>query len=174
MTSFHLALLRGAAWMVPGAERAEWLAEWRAELWYVDRGATRFCLGAFRDALWLRRNRNAPNSLRAFGLESPVRCVLALAALAAAVAARTFRLPGARSRRLAVITGAAAAAGTILFFLATHQGFLAVTAVLTSLYPAVTIVLARVMLGERLTVLRLAGLGLAGVCVSLIAVGGAG
>jgi drug/metabolite transporter (DMT)-like permease len=96
------------------------------------------------------------------------------AALAAAVAARTFRLPGARSRRLAVITGAAAAAGTILFFLATHQGFLAVTAVLTSLYPAVTIVLARVMLGERLTVLRLAGLGLAGVCVSLIAVGGAG
>jgi hypothetical protein len=93
MTSFHLALLRGAAWMVPGAERAEWLAEWRAELWYVDRGATRFCLGAFRDALWLRRNRNAPNSLRAFGLESPVRCVLALAALAAASVFLAFRLP---------------------------------------------------------------------------------
>ena len=54
------------------------------------------------------------------------------------------------------------------------QGFLAVTAVLTSLYPAVTIVLARTVLGERLTALRLAGLGLAGVCVSLIAVGGAG
>ena len=46
--------------------------------------------------------------------------------------------------------------------------------VLTSLYPAVTIVLARTVLGERLTALRLAGLGLAGVCVSLIAVGGAG
>jgi drug/metabolite transporter (DMT)-like permease len=69
---------------------------------------------------------------------------------------------------------AAAAAGTILFFFASHQGFLAVTAVLTSLYPAVTIVLARTVLGERLTALRLAGLGLAGVCVSLIAVGGAG
>ena len=53
------------------------------------------------------------------------------------------------------------------------RGFLAVTAVLTSLYPAVTIVLARTVLGERLTALRLAGLGLAGVCVSLIAVGGA-
>ena len=45
---------------------------------------------------------------------------------------------------------------------------------LTSLYPAVTIVLARTMLGERLTVLRLAGLTLAAACVALIAVGGAG
>ena len=67
----------------------------------------------------------------------------------------------------------AGAAGIILFFFATHQGFLAVTAVLTSLYPAVTIVLARTILGERLTALRLGGLALAGVCVSLIAVGGA-
>jgi drug/metabolite transporter (DMT)-like permease len=96
------------------------------------------------------------------------------AALVAAAAVRSFRLCGGRARLLAVITGVAGAAGTILFFLATHRGFLAVTAVLTSLYPAVTIVLARVMLGERLTALRLAGLGLAGVCVSLIAVGGAG
>ena len=96
------------------------------------------------------------------------------AALVAAVAVRSFALCGGRARLLAVITGAAGATGTILFFLATHQGFLAVTAVLTSLYPAVTIVLARTVLGERLTALRLAGLGLAGVCVSLIAVGSAG
>ena len=96
------------------------------------------------------------------------------AALVAAVAVRSFRLCGGRARLLAVITGVAGAAGTILFFYATHQGLLAVTAVLTSLYPAVTILLARVVLGERLTALRLAGLGLAGLCVSLIAVGGAG
>jgi drug/metabolite transporter (DMT)-like permease len=95
-------------------------------------------------------------------------------ALAAAVAVRGFRLAAARSRLLAALTGAAGAAGTILFFFATHQGFLAVTAVLTSLYPAVTIVLARVMLGERLTALRLAGLVLAGACVALIALGGGG
>jgi drug/metabolite transporter (DMT)-like permease len=96
------------------------------------------------------------------------------AALVAAAAVRSFRLCGGRARLLAVITGVAGAAGTILFFYATHQGLLAVTAVLTSLYPAVTILLARVVLGERLTALRLAGLGLAGLCVSLIAVGGAG
>ncbi len=95
-----------------------------------------------------------------------------VAALAAAAAVRSFRLGDTRSRRLAVLTGAAGAAGTILFFFATHQGFLAVTAVLTSLYPAVTIVLARTMLGERLTVLRLAGLAMAGGCVALIALGG--
>jgi drug/metabolite transporter (DMT)-like permease len=95
------------------------------------------------------------------------------AALVAAVAVRSFALCGGRARLLAVITGVAGATGTILFFFATHQGFLAVTAVLTSLYPAVTIVLARTVLGERLTAVRLAGLGLAGVCVSLIAVGGA-
>jgi len=93
------------------------------------------------------------------------------AALVAAVAVRSFRLCGGRARLLAVITGVAGAAGTILFFLATHQGFLAVTAVLTSLYPAATIVLARVMLGERLTALRLVGLVLAGACVALIALG---
>jgi hypothetical protein len=39
---------------------------------------------------------------------------------------------------------------------------------------ALPFVLARTVLGERLTALRLAGLGLAGVCVSLIAVGDAG
>ena len=85
-----------------------------------------------------------------------------------------MRLPDGRALLLAVVTEVAGAAGAILFFFATHRGFLAVTAVLTSLYPAVTIVLARTLLGERLTALRLGGLALAGVCVSLIAVGGAG
>jgi drug/metabolite transporter (DMT)-like permease len=46
--------------------------------------------------------------------------------------------------------------------------------VLTSLYPAVTIVLARMFAGERLTMIRLAGLCLAAASVGLIAAGGAG
>ena len=96
------------------------------------------------------------------------------AAIVAAAVTRNVRLPAARQGRLAVLTGAAGAAGTIAYFFATHEGFLAVTAVLTSLYPAVTIVLARTLLGERLTALRLTGLGLAAVCVALIAAGGAG
>jgi drug/metabolite transporter (DMT)-like permease len=95
-------------------------------------------------------------------------------ALAVAVVTRNLALPAGQPRRLAAITGLAGATGTILFFFATHEGYLAVTAVLTSLYPAVTIVLARVLLGERLTALRVAGLALAGACVGLIAAGGAG
>ena len=95
-------------------------------------------------------------------------------ALAVAAATRNLRLPGARPRRLAAIAGVTGTSGTILFFFASHEGFLAVTAVLTSLYPAVTIVLARILLGERLTALRLAGLILAAACVALIAAGGAG
>jgi len=95
-------------------------------------------------------------------------------AVAAAAVTRNLRLPGGRTGWLAVITGVAGAAGTLFYFYASHDGFLAVVAVLTSLYPASTIVLARVTLGERLTRLRLAGLVLAGVCVGLIAAGGAG
>jgi drug/metabolite transporter (DMT)-like permease len=91
-----------------------------------------------------------------------------------AVVTGNFRLPGTRPGWLAVVTGVAGATGTILYFLATHHGFLAVTAVLTSLYPAITIVLARTLLGERLTRLRLTGLALAAACVALIAAGGAG
>ena len=95
-------------------------------------------------------------------------------ALAVAAVTGNLRWPGTRAGGLAAVTGATGAAGTILYFLATHRGLLAVTAVLTSLYPAVTIVLARALLGERLTRLRLAGLGLAAACVALIAAGGAG
>jgi drug/metabolite transporter (DMT)-like permease len=58
-----------------------------------------------------------------------------------------------------------------MFFLATHHGLLAVTAVITSLYPAVTILLARALSGERLTALRIIGLCLAAASVGLIAAG---
>jgi drug/metabolite transporter (DMT)-like permease len=73
---------------------------------------------------------------------------------------------------LAVLTGVTGGAGTIFYFFATHHGFLAITAVLTSLYPAVTIALARLVASERLSAARFAGLLLAGVAVTLIALGG--
>jgi drug/metabolite transporter (DMT)-like permease len=98
---------------------------------------------------------------------------LAVAVTAAAVT-RNLRLPRGRPGWLAVFAGVTGAAGTVCYFYATHNGLLAVVAVLTSLYPASTIVLARLVLGERLTRLRLAGLVLAGGCVALIAAGGAG
>jgi len=85
-----------------------------------------------------------------------------------------LRLPEERGSWQAATAGLTGGPGTILFFLATHRGLLAIAAVITSLYPAVTIVLARVVLGERLTAIRLAGLILAAASVALIAASGAG
>jgi drug/metabolite transporter (DMT)-like permease len=85
-----------------------------------------------------------------------------------------LRLPHWRASWLAVLTGVTGAGGTLCYFVATHAGLLAVTAVITSLYPASTILLARLVLGERITRIRVAGLGLAAASVALIAFAGAG
>jgi drug/metabolite transporter (DMT)-like permease len=73
---------------------------------------------------------------------------------------------------LALLTGVTGSGATIAYFFATQHGFLAITAVLTSLYPAITIGLARTLVHERLSAARLAGLILAGASVTLIALGG--
>lgn len=95
-------------------------------------------------------------------------------AFAAAAAAKQLSRPTMRTTRLAALTGAAGTVGIICYFLATHLGLLAVTAVITSLYPASTIVLARGILNERLTPAMVAGLCLAAASVALIAISGAG
>src|SRR6185437_14329862 len=91
-----------------------------------------------------------------------------------AVVTRQLKPPPPGTRWLSALTGITAAAGTFTFFLSTHRGLLAITAVITSLYPAGTILLARVLSGERLTKIRLAGLGLAAASVVLIAFSGVG
>jgi drug/metabolite transporter (DMT)-like permease len=90
------------------------------------------------------------------------------------VARGQLRLPHWRAGWLAVLTGVTGAGGTLCYFVATHAGLLAVTAVITSLYPASTILLARLVLGERITKIRIAGLGLAAASVALIAFAGTG
>ena len=52
---------------------------------------------------------------------------------------------------------------------ATLEGDLAIVAVLSSLYPIATVILARVVLGERLTRLQLSGFVAAMVTTTLIA-----
>lgn len=87
---------------------------------------------------------------------------------------RQLKPPPRQAAWLAILAGVTGGAGTACYFIATHEGLLAVTAVITGLYPGSTILLARVLLGERLTRIRLAGLGLAAASVALIAIGGAG
>ena len=88
------AILRAASLLAPGDQRTTWLAEWRSELWYVPSdNAVRFCLGGFRDALWLRRN-NLRQSERRFLLKSPFSCLTFLAALASVSSLIVICLPG--------------------------------------------------------------------------------
>jgi uncharacterized membrane protein len=78
-------------------------------------------------------------------------------------------------RRAAVPYGAMAGltggAASLFFLAATGTGELAVAAVLTSLYPAVTIIFARLMLDERWSRMQVAGLLMAGAAVALISAG---
>jgi drug/metabolite transporter (DMT)-like permease len=63
-----------------------------------------------------------------------------------------------------VISGVA----NLLFLAATGRGQLAVVAVLTALYPAVTVLLARVFLAERWTRLQAVGLLAAAAAIVLV------
>jgi len=80
----HYSMLRAASLLAPGNQRAEWVQEWQSELWYIrPRQATLFCLGSFRDALWLRRNNPNPVKRTGIHLDSPLSCLALLATLAA-------------------------------------------------------------------------------------------
>lgn len=71
---------------------------------------------------------------------------------------------------LMVACGLLDTAANVLFVLATRTGALSVSGVLVSLYPVVVIVLARLVLGERLSGLQLTGVGLALTASALLAV----
>jgi drug/metabolite transporter (DMT)-like permease len=62
-------------------------------------------------------------------------------------------------------------AANTLFALASSHGLLALVAVLGSLYPVMTVLLAHVFLGERLTPLQLTGVGVALTGVAALSVG---
>jgi drug/metabolite transporter (DMT)-like permease len=65
--------------------------------------------------------------------------------------------------------GLLGATATVLFSAATGSGMLAVVAVLSSLYPAVTVLLAAVVLRERAGWVQRGGLVLAAAAVTLVA-----
>ncbi|NUT10743.1 MAG: EamA family transporter [Nonomuraea sp.] len=89
--------------------------------------------------------------------------------LLALVTRRSLR-PGAGSLRVILAAGALDMAANVLFLLAQRQGLLSLVAVLVSLYPASTLLLARQVLGERLRGVQIAGVACALAAVTLIAV----
>ena len=80
------------------------------------------------------------------------------------------------ARRTAVIASAAGVtdmSANVLYLLASQLGSLPVAVTLSSLYPASTVVLARIVLGERLHRMQMVGMACALVAVLCIVLGGA-
>jgi drug/metabolite transporter (DMT)-like permease len=83
-----------------------------------------------------------------------------------------WRLPAGVLRWLIVI-GLLDMAGNGFFILATQTGMLAIAAVLASLYPVTTVLLAIAVLREHLSRIQVAGVALTVIAITLIAGGSA-
>lgn len=95
-----------------------------------------------------------------------VAVAVVLAALTVRPAPLGLREPGIGQ---VVLVGLLDAAALTLFTLASNEGVLAVVSVLSSLYPVVTVILARVVLGERMRRVQVTGIAVAFVGIALIA-----
>jgi drug/metabolite transporter (DMT)-like permease len=81
----------------------------------------------------------------------------------------TSQVPLGAVRWQTAVAGALDAVANLLYLLAIREGLLSVVSVLSALYPVTTVVLARVVLGERLERLQQAGMALAVPAAVLIA-----
>jgi drug/metabolite transporter (DMT)-like permease len=95
-----------------------------------------------------------------------------LAVFACALAGRRH-LPRVRRADLAgvALVGISAVVGNLAFVYSARLGLISVAAVIASMAPAVTVILARVHTGERFSPRQLVGLGHAGVALVLIGAG---
>jgi uncharacterized membrane protein len=99
-----------------------------------------------------------------------VQCALVVGIVL--VARQAWRPSGSVVPALAAI-GVLDMAGNAFYLLAIQTGALAIAAVLSSLYPVVTVILAAIILRERVTLDHAVGIALAAVAVVLIGVGSA-
>lgn len=97
--------------------------------------------------------------------------VAAAVVVTMAMALRAAWVPRQPAAAFGAVSGVLGATATGAFLLATQSGFLTVTAVLASLYPAVTVMLAATILREHIHRGQAAGLVLCGLAVALV-VGG--
>lgn len=95
----------------------------------------------------------------------------ALLVLAGFVLVRRPTWAGGRAAAgVAVLVGLLSVTATLLYFLATHAGLLTVVAVLASLYPAITVVLAALVLRERASLVQRVGLVAATAAVAMVTI----
>lgn len=99
------------------------------------------------------------------------RCVSVACAAAVALLSRRLVAPSRDDLPAIAACGFFDMGGNALYLLALRHTLIAIAAVLTSLYPATTVMLARVVLRERLARVQWAGVALAAAGVALIAAG---
>jgi drug/metabolite transporter (DMT)-like permease len=91
--------------------------------------------------------------------------------IVAVLTRQSLRLPRPSPMPTIAAAGVLDVTANAVYLLATRRGLLALVAVISALYPASTVLLARVILHERLARLQVAGLVVAGAGVVLIAAG---
>ena len=97
-------------------------------------------------------------------------CAVVLIVAALARARPVGREAGGRVLAAAIFSGVLDASANLFYVLATRAGLFGVAIVLTSLYPGITVLLARVVLRERMHAVQRIGLLLAAVGVILVTV----
>ena len=97
------------------------------------------------------------------------RVVASVTVISAAVALGQLKLASGPAGGLALSAGALDVIANVSMLYALHSGMLSLVSVLASLYPAATVLMARLVLGERSGRVQKVGLVLAAVSVALIA-----
>jgi drug/metabolite transporter (DMT)-like permease len=97
-----------------------------------------------------------------------VNCAVVLAVVVLARARPVGREDGGRVLAAAIVSGVFDASANLFYVLATRAGLFGIAIVLTALYPGITVLLARVLLGERMRSVQRIGLLLAAVGVILV------
>ena len=95
-------------------------------------------------------------------------CAVVLAVVVLARARPAGRADGPRVLAAATVSGVFDASANLCYVLATRAGLFGIATVLTALYPGMTVLLARVVLGERMHAVQRAGLLLAALGVILV------
>ena len=97
-------------------------------------------------------------------------CAVVLAVVVLARARPAGPADGFRVLAAATVSGVFDASANLCYVLATRAGLFGIATVLTALYPGITVLLARVVLGERMHAVQRAGLLLAALGVILVTV----
>jgi drug/metabolite transporter (DMT)-like permease len=115
------------------------------------------------------RNAGASGVIWPVALSRTVGAVIALACCAVTRTRPLGRSAG-ETLGIALASGAVDASANVCYVLATRAGLFGLAVVLTSLYPGVTVLLARIVLGERMLWMQRLGLLLAAAGVILVTV----